>query len=119
MNLTQPPFDDIHIRKAINWVVNREALRKAWGGPFAGTIATHIAPDNLLADKLKGYAPYGSGKGDVAKAKAEIKLSKYDTQPRRHLRRQGVQEHLHDQRRPLGREDACCRRSSRTSSPSA
>ena len=78
MNLTQPPFDDIHIRKAVNWVVNREALRKAWGGPFAGTIATHIAPDNMLADKLKGYAPYGSGKGDVAKAKAEVKLSKYD-----------------------------------------
>ena len=34
LNLTQPPFDDIHIRKAINWVVNKEALRKAWGGPF-------------------------------------------------------------------------------------
>ena len=79
LNLTQPPFDDIHIRKAINWVVNRDALRKAWGGPFAGNIATHIAPDNMLADKLKGYAPYGTGKGDVAKAKAEVKLSKYDS----------------------------------------
>ena len=80
MNLTQPPFDDIHVRQAMNFVIDREALRKAWGGPPAGAIATHIAPDAILGNKLKGYAPYGAyGKGDVAKAKAEMKLSKYDT----------------------------------------
>ena len=78
MNLTQPPFDDLHVRRAVNFVVNREALRKSWGGPSAGAIATHIAPDAVLDNKLKGYAPYGSGKGDLAKAKAEMKLSKYD-----------------------------------------
>ena len=115
LNLTQPPFDDIHIRKAINWVVNKEALRKAWGGPFAGTVATHIAPDNMLADKLKGYAPYGSGKGDVAKAKAEVKLSKYDTNHDGICDAQGVQEHLLDQRRSFAWRRPCCRRSSRTS----
>ena len=119
LNLTQPPFDDIHIRKAINWVVNKEALRKAWGGPFAGNVATHIAPDNMLADKLKGYAPYGSGKGDVAKAKAEVKLSKYDSNHDGICDAKRMQEHLLDQWRSLGGEDACCRRSSRTSSPSA
>jgi peptide/nickel transport system substrate-binding protein len=80
MNTTQPPFDDVHIRRAANFVMDREGLRKAWGGAAAGAIATHIAPDAILGNKLKGYAPYGaSGKGDVAKAKAEIKLSKYDT----------------------------------------
>ena len=78
MNLTQPPFDDLHVRRAVNFVVNREALRKAWGGPSAGAIATHIAPDAILDNKLKGYAPYGNGKGNLAKAKAEMKLSKYD-----------------------------------------
>jgi peptide/nickel transport system substrate-binding protein len=78
MNLTQPPFDDLHVRRAVNFVVNREALRKSWGGPTAGAIATHIAPDAILDNKLKGYAPYGSGKGDLAKAKGEMKLSKYD-----------------------------------------
>ena len=80
MNLTQPPFDDIHVRQAMNWVIDSDALRKAWGGPSAGAIATHIVPDAILDDKLKGYAPYGStASGDVAKAKAEMKLSKYDT----------------------------------------
>jgi peptide/nickel transport system substrate-binding protein len=79
MNLTQPPFDDLHVRRAMNYAVNKEALRKAWGGELAGAIATHITPDSILANKLKGYAPYGSGKGDVAKAKAEMKQSKYDS----------------------------------------
>ena len=80
MNLTQAPFDDVHVRRAVNFVVNREALRKAWGGASAGAIATHIAPDAILNNKLKGYAPYGKdGRGDLAKAKAEMKLSKYDS----------------------------------------
>ncbi|MDX6630908.1 MAG: peptide/nickel transport system substrate-binding protein [Gaiellales bacterium] len=78
MNLTQAPFDDLHVRRAMNFVVNREALRKSWGGPAAGSIATHISPDAILNNALKGYAPYGSGKGDLAKAKAEMKQSQYD-----------------------------------------
>jgi peptide/nickel transport system substrate-binding protein len=78
MNLTQAPFDDLHVRRAVNYVVNRVALRKSWGGESAGAVATHIAPDAILANKLKGYAPYGNGQGDLAKAKAEMKLSKYD-----------------------------------------
>ena len=80
MNLTQPPFDDVHVRRAVNFVIDREGLRKAWGGASAGAIATHIAPDAMLGNKLKGYAPYGTtAQGDVAKAKAEMKQSKYDT----------------------------------------
>ena len=31
MNLTQPPFDDLAVRRAMNWVMDRGALRKAWG----------------------------------------------------------------------------------------
>jgi peptide/nickel transport system substrate-binding protein len=79
MNLTQPPFDDVHVRRAVNFVVDRDALRKARGGVSAGAIATHIAPNGILLDKLKGYAPYGTyGHGDVARARAEMKLSRYD-----------------------------------------
>jgi peptide/nickel transport system substrate-binding protein len=79
MNLSQAPFDDVHVRRAVNFVVNRDALRKARGGIAAGAIATHIAPNGILLDKLKGYAPYGEyGRGDLAKAKAEMRLSRYD-----------------------------------------
>ena len=78
MNLTRPPFDDVHVRRAVNFVMDRVGLRKAWGGAAAGSVATHIAPDAILNNKLKGYAPYGNGSGDVKKAMAEMKLSKYD-----------------------------------------
>ena len=97
MNLTQAPFDDLHVRRAVNFVVNREALRKAWGGASAGAIATHIAPDAILNNKLKGYAPYGNGRGDLAKAKAEMKQSKYDSN-KDGICDAPVQEHLHPHR---------------------
>src|SRR5262249_4816433 len=32
MNLTQAPFDDLHVRKAMNWIIDKAALRQAFGG---------------------------------------------------------------------------------------
>jgi peptide/nickel transport system substrate-binding protein len=79
MNLTQPPFDDVHVRRAMNWVMDKQALRKAWGGPIAGEIAQHILPNPMLAGKLKSFQPFKTrgDRGNVAKARAEMKLSKY------------------------------------------
>jgi peptide/nickel transport system substrate-binding protein len=81
MNLTQPPFDDIHVRKAVNLVMDKGGLQRAWGGPLVAEIATHIAPDVLLNDTLKGYDPYQTPDeaGDLDAAKAEMKQSKYDS----------------------------------------
>jgi peptide/nickel transport system substrate-binding protein len=80
MNLTQPPFDDIHVRKAMNYIIDKQSLRKAWGGPVVGSIATHIAPPVMYNNGLAEYDPYSTPNdaGDVAKAAAEMKLSKYD-----------------------------------------
>jgi peptide/nickel transport system substrate-binding protein len=80
LNLTQPPFDDVHIRKAMNWIVDKNGLRKGWGGPTAGSIANHIVPDSLLNNLLKGFVPYRTpgDAGSLAKAAAEVKQSKYD-----------------------------------------
>jgi peptide/nickel transport system substrate-binding protein len=80
MNLTQPPFDDIHVRKAMNYIMDKQSLRKAWGGPVVGSIATHIAPPVMYNNGLAEYDPYASpnGSGDLAKAAAEMKQSKYD-----------------------------------------
>ena len=60
MNLTQPPFDDIHVRKAMNWIVDKAALQKAWGGPIPGSIATHIVPPVLFNNGLAEYDPYST-----------------------------------------------------------
>jgi peptide/nickel transport system substrate-binding protein len=80
MNLTQPPFDDIHVRKAMNYIIDKAALQKAWGGPIPGSIATHVVPPVLYNGGLSEYDPYNTPNeaGSVAKASAEIKQSKYD-----------------------------------------
>jgi len=81
MNLTAPPFDDLHVRQAMNWIIDKNALRQTWGGPTVGTIANHIVPDTLFSFKLQDYAPYKTAgdHGNVAKAQAAMKGSKYDT----------------------------------------
>jgi peptide/nickel transport system substrate-binding protein len=80
MNLTQPPFDDIHVRKAMNYIIDKKAMQKAWGGPVVGSIATHIVPPVLYNNGLAEYDPYSTKDeaGDLGKAQAEMKQSKYD-----------------------------------------
>jgi peptide/nickel transport system substrate-binding protein len=82
MNWAVPPFDDLHVRKAVNWVMDKAGIQQAWGGSTLGDIATHNIPPIVLGDKLGAdYNPYASegNRGDEAKAKEEMKLSKYDT----------------------------------------
>jgi peptide/nickel transport system substrate-binding protein len=81
MNLTQKPFDDVHVRRAMNWIIDKEALRKAWGGPTSGAVAHHIVPDTLFNNQLSRYSPYGTpgDHGSLAKARAAMKGSQYDT----------------------------------------
>jgi peptide/nickel transport system substrate-binding protein len=82
MNWATPPFDDIHVRKAANWIMDKAGILQAWGGTTFGEIATHNLPPIVLGDKLTGeYNPYASegNRGDEAKAKEEMKQSKYDS----------------------------------------
>jgi len=81
LNLTQPPFDDIHVRKAVNLVMDKRGLQLAWGGALAGAIATHMFPDSITGDENVDFDPYPSedSAGDVAAAKAEMAKSGYDT----------------------------------------
>jgi len=81
MNLTQPPFDDVHVRKAMNLVMDKTGLIRAWGGPVVGEPATHVLPPSLAPEDLEGYDPYPSEnfEGDAEAAMEEMKQSKYDT----------------------------------------
>jgi peptide/nickel transport system substrate-binding protein len=81
MNLTQPPFDDIHVRKAVNWITDKEGLRRAWGGSSAGEIGHHIVPDTMFNNDLEDYQPYKTegDAGNLDEAKAEMMQSKYDS----------------------------------------
>jgi peptide/nickel transport system substrate-binding protein len=82
MNLTAPPFDDIHVRKAVNDALDRAAILRAWGGETAGQIATHLIPSYVLGDVPAAnfdLYPSSGSQGDVTAAKDEMKQSKYDT----------------------------------------
>jgi peptide/nickel transport system substrate-binding protein len=81
-NLAQPPFDDINVRKAVNYALNKEGMRTLRGGELLGDIAGHIFlnsffPNNDLAD----YDPYATpnSAGDVNLAKEAMKQSPYDS----------------------------------------
>jgi ABC-type transport system substrate-binding protein len=81
MNVAEPPFDDVHVRKAVNWAVDKAGLvrigggERVWGPPIG-----HFFFNALLNDLLVDYDPYATpeSSGDIDKAKEEMKLSKYD-----------------------------------------
>jgi len=80
-NLALAPFDDIHVRKAVNWAFDKEGFRQLRGGPTTGELAGHIFVNSLQNDILKDYDPYPTpnGAGDLEKAKEEMAQSKYDS----------------------------------------
>ncbi len=81
MNLALPPFDDIHVRKAVAYVLDHAAMINALGGATTAQIATHIFPPVMLQNKLtSAYNPYKSpgAHGDLAAAQAQMKQSAYD-----------------------------------------
>ena len=80
-NLAMPPFDDVHVRKAVNWAFDKQGLRQLSGGPSVGEIAGHIFVNSLQGGLLFDYDAYPTpdASGDVVKAKEEMALSAYDT----------------------------------------
>ncbi len=68
MNLGVPPFDDVHVRKALNYAYDKAGGRQLGGGALTGSNAGHIFPDGLLDNKLKDYNPYATpdDHGDLA-----------------------------------------------------
>ena len=65
MNLAAPPFDDIHVRRAVNLAIDKapliELMSRPPYGPFGVSsveIATHIGTDAVEGDLLPGFDPY-------------------------------------------------------------
>ena len=82
LDQSAPPFDDIHVRKAIAYAVDREGLVKALlkGN---GEAATALNPPEMWAgimppdEARKFYATLPGYEFDLEKAKAELKQSKH------------------------------------------
>ena len=57
MNLLAPPFDDPAVRKAVQWVVDKAALVKGYGGSLHADPATTVDPPSVLP-ATANYNPY-------------------------------------------------------------
>jgi peptide/nickel transport system substrate-binding protein len=72
MNTTVEPFDDIRVREAVNWAIDRANIKRLQGGPITGDIATSIIPPGmggyLSPDEYNPFATEGM-QGDMDKAK--------------------------------------------------
>ncbi len=84
LNNRTKPFDNLNVRRAASYVLDRNAMRLVTGGPVTGPIATHlIGPDfkNAGFEAAGGFAfdPYPSKNhaGNVPKAKAELRKAGY------------------------------------------
>ena len=80
LNLTQPPFDDIHVRKAANWIMDKEGLAEPGRAVQGRHLAPHRPRRHVQLD-LEDYQPYKSegDAGDLERAKEEMRQSKYDS----------------------------------------
>ena len=84
MNLAIPPFDDVNVRRAVNFAIDDaalvERLSKPPYGPAdrrggSGEMGTHIAPDTFEGLILQAFDPYPY---DPAVARERLRASAYD-----------------------------------------
>jgi peptide/nickel transport system substrate-binding protein len=80
-NLAMPPFDDVHVRRAVNFVIDKQGIFEAWQKSLnSAAIYDHLAPDAQEHNLLLDYHPYPTPdhRGDPAAARREMALSVYD-----------------------------------------
>jgi len=66
MNMTQPPFDDVKVRQAVNYAVDPAALERIYSGQIKGT-------QQILPPGMPGYEKFELYPHSMAKAKQLIK----------------------------------------------
>jgi peptide/nickel transport system substrate-binding protein len=73
INSKVAPFDKVECRKAVQYAIDKVSVQTAEGGPIRGDIASTVLPPDIPGyEKSDAYATTGS-KGDVAKAKEQLK----------------------------------------------
>ena len=79
MNVAAAPFDDIHVRRAIQLVVDKVGLIEILGR--TAEVQSHAIPDAFENGLLADYDPYPTSghRGSIDAAKAEMAQSRYDS----------------------------------------
>ncbi len=66
MNNDVPPFDNVKVRQAVNYALNRNAILRVWGGPSQASPTDQILPPTMPGWKDVDTYPMG---GDIEMAK--------------------------------------------------
>ncbi|MEX0972170.1 MAG: ABC transporter substrate-binding protein [Solirubrobacterales bacterium] len=66
MNTTEPPFDDVKVRQAVNYAIDSAALERIYAGSLS-------AAHQILPEGMPGHEPFDLYPHDMAKAKALFK----------------------------------------------
>jgi peptide/nickel transport system substrate-binding protein len=84
LNTTKPPFDNLAVRQAVAYVLDRNAMRLTRGGPVDGAIGTHLIDPSFGRQGFEqaggaSFDPFPSQSfsGDLAKAKALMEKAGY------------------------------------------
>jgi peptide/nickel transport system substrate-binding protein len=81
LNTVVKPMNNVHCRMAIEYAADKTSLQTAYGGPVAGgNIASTVTPPNVIGQKhFDYYEVIAKPAGDVAKAKAQLRLCRQPT----------------------------------------
>ncbi len=70
LNTRLPPFDDVRVRRALNYALDREAVVRSAGGPLFASASCQVLPANF-----PGYRKYCPYRRDLATAKRLVAAS--------------------------------------------
>ncbi|MBA0051711.1 ABC transporter substrate-binding protein [Streptomyces sp. AJS327] len=73
LNTKVAPFDKLACRRAVQYAIDKESARTSFGGPVKGDIASTVLPSDLPGHKKYDLFKTKDNKGNIAKAKAELK----------------------------------------------